>query len=57
MAPKFLGRESDMAKKKIISKKTSGGKNIKAHRRKRKIEPGESAQIHQNIYAEEFSSK
>ncbi len=57
MAPKLLGKENDMAKKTIISKKTSGGKNIKAHRRKRRIEPGESAQIHQNVYAEEFSSK
>ena len=43
-----------MTKKTIISKKMSGGKKIKAHRRKRRIEPGESAQIHQNIYAEEF---
>lgn len=54
MAPELLGKESDMTKKTIISKKTSGGKNIKAHRRKRRLEPGESAQIHQNIYAEEF---
>jgi hypothetical protein len=57
MAPKPLGKENDMTKKTIISKKTSAGKNIKAHRRRRRIEPGESAQIHQNIYTEEFSSK
>ncbi|MGA7854235.1 MAG: hypothetical protein WCA15_12990 [Candidatus Acidiferrales bacterium] len=46
-----------MAKKTITSKKTTSGKNIKAHRRKRRFEPGESAQIHQNIYAEEFPFK
>lgn len=52
MAPKLLGKEDDMTKKTIISKKTRGGKNIKAHRRKHRIGPGKSAQIHQNIYAE-----
>ena len=46
-----------MAKKMLPSKKTMGAKNIKAHRRKRRFEPGERAQIHQNIYAEEFSFK
>lgn len=56
MAPKFLRKENDMTKKTIISKKTNGGKNIKARRRKLRIEPGESAQIHQNIY-EEFPVK
>jgi hypothetical protein len=57
MAPQLLGKENHMAKKMITSKKTTGGKNIKAHRRKRRFEPGESAQIHQNIYAEEFPFK
>lgn len=56
MAPKSFGKENDMTKKAIISKKTNDGKNIKAHRRKLRIEPGESAQIHQNIY-EEFPAK
>jgi hypothetical protein len=57
MAPKLLGKEKNMTKKTIISKKANAGKNSKVRRRKRRIEPGESAQIHQNIYAEELSSK
>ena len=46
-----------MMKKTISSKKTKRGKKTKAHRPKRRNEPGETAQIHQNIYSEEPPSK